>query len=130
MGLIERRMIQAMKTDTLPGRSREIEEICGQSVPYEVDWSSFESDAGALNFLDNVACHRVNMALRTIAVDEMRKQALRDGLKLIRLKNVPDAGQRHLSFEQGVLEMHAPWALGTQGMHGDATIREALLARL
>lgn len=130
MGLTERRMIQALQTATLPERSKEIEEICGQSVPYEVDWSTFEHDAGALNFLDNVACHRVNMALRSIAMDDLGRQALRDGLKQIRLKNVADVGQRHLSFEQGVLEMHAPWALGTQGMHGDTAIRDALLARL
>jgi len=130
MGLQERRMIAELQTTTLPERSREIEEICGKAVPYEVDWASFESDAQALNFLDNIACHRVNMALRTIALDQLGREALSEGLKSIRLKNVADPAQRRLDFADGVLEMHAPWAQGTQGMHGDAAIREALMARL
>jgi hypothetical protein len=130
MGLQERRMIADLQNTTLPERSREIEEICGKSVPYEVDWSSFESDAQALNFLDNIACHRINMALRTIALDQMGRDALRDSLKTIKLKNVADATQRKLDFADGVLELHAPWAMGTQGMHGDGAIRDTLMARL
>lgn len=130
MGLQERRMIAELQTTTLPERSREIEEICGKAVPYEVDWASFESDAPALNFLDNIACHRVNMALRSIALDQLGRDALREGLKRIRLKNVADPAQRSLEFADGVLELHAPWAQGTQGMHGDGAIREALMARL
>lgn len=130
MGLQERRLMAELKELTLPERSREIEAICGKPVPYEVDWNSFEQDAPALNFLDNIACHRVNMALRTIALDDLGRQALREGLKAIRLKNVSDLTQRRLDFSEGVLELHAPWALGTQGMHGDMAIHDALMARL
>ena len=130
MGLQERRLMAELKDNTLPGRSLEIEEICGKAVPYEVDWASFESDAQALNFLDNIACHRINMALRTIALDSLGREALRESLKTIKLKNVADAAQRKLDFADGVLELHAPWALGTQGMHGDGAIRDTLMARL
>ena len=129
MGLQERRLMAELQNTTLPGRSREIEEICGAPVPYEVDWASFEGDAQALNFLDNTACHRVNMALRMIALDQMGRDALRDGLKTIRLKNsTPEL--RRLDFTAGVLELHAPWGLGAEGLHGDGAIREALMARL
>ena len=51
---------------TLPERVHEIEEICGKPIPYEVDWDSIADDAEALNFMDNISCHRLNMALRTI----------------------------------------------------------------
>ena len=87
MGLPERRKIKELQDITLPERSREIAEICGRAVPYEVDWASLENDAQALNFLDNLSCHRLNMALRVICQDEMGKEAVRDGLKLIKLKN-------------------------------------------
>lgn len=130
MGLAERRRIQELQTTTLPERSREIESICGKPVPYEVDWPSFEHDAQALNFVDNAACHRVNMALRTIAVDELGREALREGLRCIRLKNVADAQARRLAFEGGTLVLDAPWALGAQGLHGDTAIRDVLMARL
>lgn len=130
MGLPERRKVQELQQTTLPERSKEIAEICGFAVPYEVDWASIENDAPALNFLDNLSCHRVNMALRTVCADEMGRQAVREGLKLVRLRNVPDAAQMHIAFSNGVLEMHCAYALGLSGMHSDSAIRDLLLASL
>ncbi len=90
MGLNERRKIKELQDTTFPGRVQEIQEICGNAIPYEVDWESFADDAEALNFVDNISCHRLNMALRTICIDDMGKEAVRDGLRLIKLKNVND----------------------------------------
>ena len=36
MGLEERRKIKELQDVTLPGRVKEIEEICGKPIPYEV----------------------------------------------------------------------------------------------
>jgi len=130
MGLQERRKIQELKDSTLPGRSREIAEICGVEIPYEVDWASIEHDAQALNFLDNVSCHRLNMALRTICIDDMGRQAVRDGLKLVKLRNVKEKSAMRMSFDKGVLEMHCAYALRTEGMHGDTAIKDLLLTKL
>jgi hypothetical protein len=130
MGLQERRKVQELQQTTLPERSKEIEEICGAPILYEVDWASIENDATALNFLDNLSCHRLNMALRTICIDDMGKEAVRDGLKLIRLRNVSDVAHLHLVFANGVLEMHCAYALGASGMHSDGAIRDVLLAAL
>lgn len=130
MGLNERRKIKELQETTLPERVREIQEICGKAVPYEVDWESLADDAEGLNFLDNISCHRLNMALRTICVDEMGKEAVRDGLNLIKLRNVRDKAQMKLSFDGGVLEMHCAYAMRTEGMYSDNEIREALMAKL
>jgi hypothetical protein len=130
MGLAERRKIQELKDSTLPTRSREIAEICGAEIPYEVDWASIEHDALALNFLDNLSCHRLNMALRTICIDDMGREAVREGLKQVRLKNVAEPTQRQVTFKDGVLEMHCAYAHGASGMISDSTIREALMAAL
>ena len=130
MGLPERRKVKELQDSTLPERSREIAEICGQAVPYEVDWASIENDAQALNFIDNLSCHRLTMALRVICQDEMGKAAVRDGLKRVRLKNVAEPAQRHLAFAGGVLDMHCAYAHGTGGMHSDQAIRELLLGAL
>lgn len=130
MGLNERRKIKELQETTLPERVKEIEEICGQAIPYEVDWDSLADDAEGLNFLDNLSCHRLNMALRTICADDMGKEAVRDGLKLIKLKNVKDKAQMKISFDDGVLEMHCAYALRTDGMYGDNEIREVLMAKL
>lgn len=130
MGLNERRKIKELQDATLPGRVKEIEEICGKAIPYEVDWDSLADDMEALNFMDNLSCHRLNMALRTICQDEMGKQAVRDGLKLIKLKNVKDRAAMKLSFDGGQLEMNCAYALRTDGMYSDNEIRELLVKKL
>ncbi len=130
MGLNERRKIKELQETTLPGRVQEIQEICGKAIPYEVDWESFADDAEALNFLDNLSCHRLNMALRTICIDEMGKEAVREGLRLIKLKNLKDRAAMSITFDGGVLEMHCAYALRTDGMYSDGDIRELLLTKL
>ncbi len=128
MGLDEKRRIKELQEVTLPERVREIEEIVGVPIPYDVDWDSLADDAAGLNFLDNLSCHRLNMALRTICVDELGKEALREGLTLVRLKNVADVADKRIAFADGVLEMHSAYAQGASGMIPDGEIHQVLMA--
>jgi hypothetical protein len=130
MGLNERRKVKELQEQTLPARVKEIEEICGKPVPYEVDWNSLADDAEGLNFVDNLSCHRLNMALRVICQDEMGKAAVKDGLRVVKLKNVKDKSAMKMSFDNGVLEMHCAYAMGTGGMFSDSEIRGLLVNRL
>jgi hypothetical protein len=130
MGLNERRKIKELQDVTFPGRVKEIEEICGKAIPYDVDWESLADDAEGLNFIDNISCHRLNMALRVICQDDMGKAAVRDGLKNIKLKNVKDKSAMKMTFDGGVLEMHCAYAQKTDGMYSDNQIRELLVAKL
>src|SRR5260370_26100492 len=118
MGLNEKRKIKELQDVTFPGRVKEIEEICGAPIPYEVDWASLADDAGALNFIDNISCHRLNMALRMICQDEMGKQAVREGLKVVKLKNVKDQPSS-INFQSGALEMHCDYAVGAGAIISD-----------
>ena len=52
----ERRKVRSCRTPSSPGPLKEIEEICGKGIPYEVDWDSIAGDINALNFLDNISC--------------------------------------------------------------------------
>jgi hypothetical protein len=126
MGLQERRKIKELQETTLPAREKEIEEICGVAIPYDVDWDSLADDSEGLRFLDNLSCHRLNMALRVICMDDMGKQAVRDGLKKVRLVNVKEPADRKIAFAGGVLEMHCAYAQATAGMHSDGEIRAVL----
>ena len=130
MGLNERRKIKELQEVTLPDRVKEIEEICGAPIPYEVDWDSLADDLEGLNFLDNLSCHRLNMALRVICQDDLGKQAVWEGLKKVKLKNVKTKPQMKAAFENGVLEMHCAYALRTEGMFSDGAIRELLIPKL
>ena len=130
MGLNERRKIKELQDTTLPGRVKEIEEICGKAIPYEVDWDSLSDDLEGLNFIDNISCHRLNMALRVICQDDLGKEAVREGLKLIKLKNVKDKSAMSMTFADGTLEMHCAYAQRTEGMFNDNEIRELLIQKL
>src|SRR4051812_24394559 len=130
MGLNERRKIKELQDVTFPGRVKEIEEICGKAIPYDVDWESLADDAEGLNFIDNISCHRLNMALRVICADDVGKEAIRDGLKTIKLKNVKGKSTMKMTFEGGTLEMHCAYAQRTDGMFSDNQIRELLVKNL
>src|SRR5258708_28932610 len=125
MGLNERRKIKELQEVTLPERTAELTEISGGgAIAYDVDWESFADDLEGLNFLDNLSCHRTNMALRVICSDDLGKEAVQEGLKTIKLKNVKTKPEMSISFKDGVLEMHCAYALRTDGMYSDNEIRE------
>ncbi len=126
MGLPEKRKIKELQEVTFPARVKEIEEIVGVAIPYDVDWDSLGEDAEALNFIDNISCHRLNMALRGICVDAFAKDAVKDGLKVIKLKNVKDKPGMLIKFENGALEMHCAYALRSDGMFSDSEIQRTL----
>ena len=130
MGLQERLKIKELQSTTLPTRSKEIEEICGRAIPYEVDWDSLANDIEALTFLDNLSCHRVNMALRMVCTGDLAREAVRDGLKLIKLKNVADRRSMKMTFENGVLEMHCAYALRSDGLYDEGAIKDLLMRKL
>ena len=130
MGLQERQMIRDLTEKTLPEREKEITEICGSAARYEVDWDSLANDAEGLRFLDNLSCHRLNMALRSISMDPMGKDALRDGLKTVKLRNVNTKEEMKIQFREGVLEMHCAYALRTDGMFNDMEIYKILMGGL
>ena len=130
MGLNERRKVKELQDVILPGREKEIEEICGKAIPYHVEWDTIADNLEALNYLDNISCHRLNMALRMVCQDEMGKEAVRDGLKGVTLSNVSDPKAIEMKFADGILTMRCAYASGANGMISDNDIRELLIAKL
>ena len=135
MGLAERRKIKELQDTTLPGRVKEIEEICGAPIPYDVEWESFADDMEALNFMDNISCHRLNMALRVICQDDMGKQAVREGLGIASLPCcIAEADAKLERIPKGAaLEMDGIWLVVHRDVQRTARVRvviEAIEARL
>lgn len=126
MGLNERRKIKELQETTFPGRVKEIEEISGVAIPYEVDWESLADDPEGLNFIDNISCHRLNMALRVLCQDDMGRDAVRSGLKLVKLKNVKEEASKKVTYSGGVLEMTCAYGKGISGGFSDNEIRQVL----
>jgi hypothetical protein len=130
MGLAERRKIKELQDTVLPERTAELAEITGGAITYDVDWDSFADDQEALNFMDNISCHRTNMALRVICSDDLGKEAVQESLKVIKLKNMKTRPEMSITFGAGVLEMHCAYALHTDGMFSDNEIRDVLMKGL
>jgi hypothetical protein len=130
MGLAERRKIKELIDTTIPEREKELLEITGSPIRYEIDWDSLANDAEGLNFLDNISCHRLNMALRVICSDELGREAVKDGLKLVRLANVATPAEMSIAFANGVLDMRCAYAKRTDGMYSDGQIRDVLMKGL
>ena len=130
MGLTEKRKIKELQDTILPGRLAELKEITGGDIAYDIDWDSFADDAAGLNFLDNLSCHRTNMALRVICSDALGREAVQESLKSVRLVNVKTPADMSIAFGGGVLEMHCAYALGTNGYYSDNDIRETLMKGL
>lgn len=84
-------------------------------VGTSVDWDSIKDDR-VLNFLDNLSCHRLNLALRGICQDDMGKEAVRDGLKLVRLKNVKTTGGLRLGGLGDVQRLGDPGAADQESL--------------
>jgi hypothetical protein len=126
VGLDEKRKLKELQDKTFPERTKELLEITGSPVGYDVDWKSLGDDLEAMNFVENPSCHRTNMALRVICSDAVGKDAVKDGLKTVRLKNVKDKGSMKITFADGVLEMHCAYALRTDGMFSDTEIKNVL----
>jgi len=126
MGLEEKRKIKELQDTVVPNRRKELAEITGCQIAYEIDWDSFASDLPALNFFDNLAFHRINMAFRQLCTDQLAKDAVKDVLKTIRLKNVKDKSEMKLSFGGGVLEMHCAYGLRLEGVYQEGLINKAV----
>jgi hypothetical protein len=127
MGLEEKRKIKELQEKAFPGRLKELADITGGAIAYDIDWDSFGDDAEGLKYLDNVACHRVNMALRAICKDDLGKEAVCDSLKTIRIHNIKDKAAKSITFDDGVLEMHCAYAKKLDGAYSDNDIHKTLM---
>jgi hypothetical protein len=126
MGLNEKRKLKELQETSFVQRTAELLEITGSPITYEVDWASFAESFEAMNFVDNVGCHRINMALRMVCGDQVGKDAVRDGLKTFRISNIAESQNKKMSFASCVFALQCAYAKGLDGAFSDGEIRATL----
>lgn len=126
MGLLEKRKIKELQDTVVPARQKELEEITGAQIAYDVKWDSFADDAEALNFFDNLAFHRINMAFRMICIDDMSKEAVQEGVNTISLENIKDMADKTISFAGGVVEMKCAYGQRLDGVIQENEIKKTI----
>ncbi len=113
MGLAERRGVEQFKNDDYPGWKSRIDEAAGYEVPVEVNWEELavaDYASSYADFFPKVYFQPLVDALHAITVDDLGKNALREGLAKIVIRN---AGEFYstsgISLAGGVLTFdHKP----------------------
>jgi hypothetical protein len=126
MGLIEKRLIKQGQEEWVPAAQKELRELTGGEQVYEVDWTTFSSDADALQNVQNQGLRRINGAFRNICRDDLGKEAANEGVTSILLKNVANPSEKSISLAEKVVTIQCAWAKGSDGYFSDLEIQKAI----
>jgi hypothetical protein len=109
MGLAERRAIKAFQDTKLPALKDAIDQAAGFAVELEVAWDTLAVDDYDHLYdeaLPKVYFKPLTEAFKAITVDDMGREALREGLKKAIFRNT---GNSEISFESGIVTIdHSP----------------------
>lgn len=105
MGLQERRALKKFEDETFPKLRARIDEAAGFEVPIAVKWETLaEEDYSHLyeEAFDKVFFKPLWMAVKGVCIDDMGRDALREGLKTVKIQG---AGSGEVTFNKGVLSI-------------------------
>ncbi len=109
MGLAERRASMEFQTAVFPGLKKQVDNAAGFEVPMEIDWQSLAqpNDAHLYNeYWTKIFFEPLIGAFQRLCVDDIGKEALKNGLKKIEMINTGENyDRRAFSFENGVLKI-------------------------
>jgi hypothetical protein len=114
MGLLEKRALKAFQDDAYKKLTSEINAVAGFNVEFEVKWETLALEEQSHLYEDSfpkVYFTPIINAFKEITADDMGKEALKETLKKIVIKNVDQIyyGDRCYFFEKGVLTIdHMP----------------------
>jgi hypothetical protein len=128
MGLAEQRKIKEHQDKAIPAVQKQIQEACGRTVQIEIDWDSFTKDPTSLDWVGTTSgLYAVGDGVEGVCSDDLGKTAVRENLKKIAVRNVPDVAQEKLNFADGTLTVQWAWgAAQDAGNFSYTKVREAL----
>ena len=105
MGLAERRASKAFQDENYPALKQEIDTAAHKNVLVEVDWDSLAVEDYSANYQEwwpKVFFMPLIEAFKSIAFDDMGREALASGLKKVVIRN---SGSSEATFQDGVLTL-------------------------
>ncbi|HTJ66763.1 MAG TPA: hypothetical protein VL551_04475 [Actinospica sp.] len=107
MGLAERRSVERFKNEDYPGWKARIDEAAGFDVPIEVTWEELAVPDYAdqyAEYFPQVYFQPLLDALGAVGADDMGKEALREGVTKVVVRNTDTYfSESGISFAGGVL---------------------------
>jgi hypothetical protein len=118
MGLQERRWVKQIQDEVIPSFNKDVQEVSGTTPELIIDWASF-ADAASLENVEHQCLGRIKDAIRRTCRDELGKEAVRESLHKIDIKNVEPA-QKKLELVDKTLFVHASWGVPADYYTDDA----------
>lgn len=112
-GLRERRALKAFQDDVYPGLVAAIHQAATFEVPVEVDWESMYHQKAHADFwsdnLEKVYFIPLAEALRSIAADDLGRDALKEAVRKVVIRNSDNRYVDAFSLQDGTLTFdHCP----------------------
>jgi GH18 family chitinase len=127
MGIQEKRFVKDLKETVVPQMQTSLKEITGHEITYDLDWPSFEKSLQALQNIQYQGMDRINSAFRDICSDDVGKEAVKEAIKKITLKNIEDPTKKSISLAKGILTVQCAWGSDdSDGYYTDSIIRQTL----
>ena len=107
MGLAEKRQLAQLRNEIVPQYQKELSEIVGSEIVYDIDWDSFADNLEAMERLEPKALKPMNEIFRKITVDQIGKDAVAESIQTIEISQGSDANISNFTLQNGVLNL--PW---------------------
>jgi len=130
VGLKETRVINHIRDNEIPFHQRNYKEFAGGDLAFDIDWDQWTSDHQGLLNLNGYVLQQFTDSLNKIGRDDAAAQALRDGVKTIKVVRVEEPSAASIALENGVLTFHVAPAAGWDGVIDSSAIRDCLLDNL
>lgn len=129
MGLAEKRAVEGIKNGDYKTFVNDVKNIVSYDLSVDVDWTTVENHRECAWIVENNKVQSLwfdNLlsALKSVAVDEMGKNALKEKLKSIVFVNA----EGYLTFDNGVFTI--PSSLDGNGVYGADSIQAFLEGQL
>jgi hypothetical protein len=108
MGLLERRAAKAFQDGAFPALKARIDAAAGHELTLDIDWESLQRPGESALYAEcwpKVFFEPLIGALEGVAIDDLGKEALRDGLRNVTIR---DSGALAVRLEAGDLLVDYP----------------------
>lgn len=129
MGLREKIHIERLQKEVLPNHNENLQNQIGASIALEPDWSSFEKNESACLSLDSFLSTIIN-GIEPIARAEVGREALKEGLSKIVIRNLDTPGEKRIALADKVLLIETAMGGDNYGLVQSAEIQNFLLDNL
>ncbi len=118
-------MIAKLRDETVPDYQKQLKEITGSKIEYDVDWDSFADSSAAMENIEDKGLKVLNDIFQEITSDKIGKDAVAESIQKIHLSHGDDANISSFTLNDGVLNMPWDWK-GWAGSFFPDSVREKI----